>query len=66
MEEKLSISRVTKNAGAYSFRIEGYSGLSHRTGDSVESPEFDLCNYTWQVLIVMIITMIDIDYYNNS
>lgn len=51
VEEKSSISRVQKATGTYRFRIEGFSGLSTRVGDSVESPEFQLCGYTWQLRI---------------
>jgi hypothetical protein len=50
MEEKASVSRVKKVSGLYSFRIEGYSGLSSKVGDSTESPEFDLCGHLWQVI----------------
>ena len=51
VEEKASVSRVKKAAGIYSFRIEGYSGLSSKVGDSTESPEFDLCGHLWQLRI---------------
>ena len=51
VEEKASVSRVKKAAGIYSFRIEGYSGLSAKVGDSTESPEFDLCGHLWQLRI---------------
>ena len=51
MIEKTSVSRVKKSAGIYSFRIEGYSGLSAKVGDSTESPEFDLCGHLWQLRI---------------
>jgi hypothetical protein len=51
MEEKASTSRVKRTSGTYSFRIEGFSGLSNRVGDSTESPEFDLCGHTWQLRI---------------
>lgn len=40
VEEKSSCSRVKKKVGIYSFRIEGYSGLSTKMGVSTESPEF--------------------------
>lgn len=43
MEEKASNSRVKRATGMYSFRIEGYSGLNNRVGESTESPEFELC-----------------------
>ncbi len=51
IEEKSSTSRVQKSSGTYRFRIEGFSGLSTRVGDSVESPEFQLCGFTWQLRI---------------
>lgn len=51
MEEKLSTSKVKRTAGSYTFRIEGYGGLSTRIGDSTESPEFELCEHTWQLRI---------------
>lgn len=50
-EEKGSTYRVKRSTGIYSFRIEGFSGLSTRAGDSTESPEFDLCGHTWQLRI---------------
>jgi hypothetical protein len=51
MEEKSSVSRVRKTSGIYSFRIEGYSGLSTKVGESTESPEFELCGHLWQLRI---------------
>lgn len=51
VEEKTSVSKVQKKVGYYCFRIDGYSGLSTRIGDSVESPEFNLCGHTWQLRI---------------
>ena len=51
MEEKSNVSRVKKILGSYQFRIEGYSGLSSRVGDCVESPEFVLCGHKWQLRI---------------
>ena len=51
VEEKSSVSRVKKSHGLYSFRVEGYSGLSTRVGDSTESPEFELCGHVWQLRI---------------
>ena len=45
MEEKSNISRVKKIHGTYQFRIEGYSGISTRVADCVESPEFSLCGH---------------------
>jgi hypothetical protein len=50
-EEKSSVSRVKKSYGTYRFRIEGFSGVPNRIGESVESPEFTLCGYTWQLRI---------------
>ena len=47
----MSTSRVKKLSGAFTFRVENYSGLSTRVGDSTESPEFDLCDHTWQLRI---------------
>lgn len=51
IEEKSCVSRVQKSSGTYRFRIEGFSGLSTRVGDSVESPEFTLCGFVWQLRI---------------
>lgn len=51
IEEKSNVSRVQKLFGSYRFEIQGYSGLSTRIGDSVESPEFTLCGHTWQLRI---------------
>lgn len=45
------MSRVKQTKGTYSFCIEGYSGLSDAVSDSVESPEFVLCDYTWQLRV---------------
>eukprot|EP01038_Epipyxis_sp_PR26KG_P011619 gene11619-15558_t len=49
--ERTDVSRVMKQCGSYRFRIEGYSGLSTRVGESVESPEFILCGHQWQLRI---------------
>lgn len=51
MEEKSNITRVKQTKGSYSFRVEGYLGLPDGVSDSVESPEFVLCGYTWQLRI---------------
>lgn len=51
MEEKYSVAKVQKTVGSYKFRIEGYSGLSTRIGESVESPEFFICGHHWQLRI---------------
>ena len=51
MEEKKSSTRVHRITGSFIFSIEGFSGLSNRVGDSTESPEFDLCEHTWQLRI---------------
>ena len=40
-----------KQTGSYTFRIEGYSGLSSAVGVSTESPEFRLCGHCWQLRI---------------
>ena len=42
---------MRKLLGAFTFRIEGYSGLSTAVGGSSESPEFDLCGHVWQLRI---------------
>ena len=34
-----STSRISKRKGSYSFRIENFSGMSTRIGESTESPE---------------------------
>ena len=46
-EEVASVGRVQKHSGSYTFRIEGYSGLSSAVGISTESPEFRLCGHCW-------------------
>jgi hypothetical protein len=51
IDEKISVSRVKKAAGIYSFRVEGYSGLSAKVGDSTESHEFELCGHLWQLRV---------------
>lgn len=51
MEEKMSVSKVKIVQGSYMFRIEGFSTLSNRVGDSIESPEFSLCTHDWQLRI---------------
>ena len=49
-EDKSSASRVTiKSSGSYTYRIEGYSGLTSKVGNSTESPEFILCDHVWQI-----------------
>ena len=50
-EEVASVGRVQKHSGSYTFRIEGYSGLSSAVGISTESPEFRLCGHCWQLRI---------------
>ena len=51
-DEKSSVSKVTiKSSGSYTFRVEGYSGLTSNVGESVESPEFTLCDRVWQIRI---------------
>ena len=56
MEELASVSKVKKYYGSYKFRVEGYSALSTKVGDSVESPEFELCGYSWQLRITCSLT----------
>jgi hypothetical protein len=51
MEERMATSRVHKASGTFTFRIEGYAGLSTRVGESAESPEFELCGHIWQLRI---------------
>jgi hypothetical protein len=50
-EELASMGRVQKQSGSYTFRIEGYSGLTASVGVSTESPEFRLCGHLWQLRI---------------
>jgi hypothetical protein len=50
-EEKMSTVRTKKLHGSYTFRVEIYSGLSSRVGDSTESPEFELAGHVWQLRI---------------
>lgn len=51
IEEKESVAKVQRSSGIFRFQVEGYSGVSTRIGDSIESPEFGLCGYTWQLRI---------------
>ena len=52
MEEQIaSNGKVKKQMGAYTFRVEGYSGLPTTIGTSTESPEFPLVGHTWQLRI---------------
>ena len=52
MEEQIaSNGKVKKQMGAYTFRVEGYSGLPATIGTSTESPEFPLVGHTWQLRI---------------
>ena len=51
MEDKESTARVKKTIGAFRFRVEGYSSVSTKVGESIESDEFDLCGHTWQLRI---------------
>lgn len=51
MEEKENVSKVQKTTGSYRFRVEGYSALSTKVGESIESPEFRICEYDWQLRI---------------
>lgn len=48
---KENTAKINKIFGSYRFRIEGYSGINNSIGDSIESPEFRLCGYTWQLRI---------------
>ena len=50
-DEKHSTGRVRKLVGQFTFKINGYSGLSTVVGASTESPEFDLCGHVWQLRI---------------
>jgi len=51
-EEKMSTVRTKKMHGSFTYRVEVFSGLSTRVGDSVESPEFELCGgHVWQLRI---------------
>jgi hypothetical protein len=45
MEEKSSVSRVKKTSGVFTFRIEGYSGLSTKVGESsrLQNNEIVIC-----------------------
>jgi hypothetical protein len=47
----MATSRVHRTSGTFTFRIEGYGGLSTRVGESAESPEFELCGHMWQLRI---------------
>ncbi len=42
---------MKKSTGSYRFRVEGYSSLSTKVGESIESPEFKICDYDWQLRI---------------
>ena len=51
IEEKFDKSKVKRWQGSYSFQIDGYSGLTSRVSDCIESPEFTLCGHKWQLRI---------------
>jgi hypothetical protein len=51
MEERIATSKVKRQTGTFTFRVEGYGGLSTRVGESCESPEFELCGHIWQLRI---------------
>jgi hypothetical protein len=50
-QERSSVSTVKKSCGSYQFRIEGFSTVPNRIGESIESPEFTLCSHIWQLRI---------------
>ena len=45
------LSRTINNRGIYTWTLNGYSTMSDRIGDIVESPEFEVCSKTWQLRI---------------
>ena len=52
MEESiLCKSSVASSTGNFIFEVDGYSALPDEVGDTVESPEFELCQRTWQLRI---------------
>ncbi len=51
IQEQEDVSKERKLRGSYRFKLEGYSLLSTKIGESVESPEFSLCEHVWQLRI---------------
>lgn len=44
-------ANVERVSGTFTFRIGGFPALKDGIGDTVESPEFDLCSRKWQLRI---------------
>lgn len=51
MEKKFCTSQVTKNVGTFTWSLVGFSSVSDKVGDIVESPEFIICDRLWQLRI---------------
>ena len=51
MDIEEHISRTINNQGTYTWTLMGYSTMSDRVGDIIESPEFEVCGKTWQLRI---------------
>jgi hypothetical protein len=51
MEEVICKSKVAHQTGTFTFEVEGFLALPDEVGDTVESPEFELCGRTWQLRI---------------
>lgn len=47
----MATSTSVRHTGSFTWRIEGYSGLSAVVGECIESPPFALCGHVWQVTL---------------
>ena len=48
-------ANVERVSGTFTFRIGGFPALKDGIGDTVESPEFDLCSRKWHRTLQKII-----------
>lgn len=53
MEEKSCVTRVHRKFGRFSFHVMDASMLPKDIGIAVESPDFELCGYTWQLRLFL-------------
>ena len=51
MEQLSCTVSVKRHTGRFTFRIGGFPALDDSLGDSIESPEFELCGRRWQLRI---------------
>ena len=51
MEELSYKSSVNSLSGKFSFEVDGFLNLSDEVGETIESPEFELCTRLWQLRI---------------